>query len=102
MDKEYAFEIAQKYINFLIKNKYPIKNAYLYGSYIKGNFNENSDIDIAVVLDSLTDTTEEMFKLMKHRRQFDLRLEPHPFLFKDFNRNNPFADEILKSGIKII
>lgn len=102
MDKEHAVDIAKKYIDFLIKNKYPVKSAYLYGSYIKGNFNENSDIDIAVVLDCLTDTIDEIYRLMKHRRQFDLRIEPHPFLFNEFNRNNPFADEILKSGIKII
>jgi hypothetical protein len=32
---------------------------------------------------------------------FDLRIEPHPISQDTFNMHNPFAAEILKSGIEI-
>jgi uncharacterized protein len=38
---------------------------------------------------------------MKIRRDIDLRIEPHAFLKKDFNENNPLAHEILKYGIPL-
>ncbi len=38
----------------------------------------------------------------KLSRKFDTRIEPHPFDETDFNSSNPFANEILKKGIKIL
>lgn len=32
---------------------------------------------------------------------FDVRIEPHPIGKRDFNFSNPFAAEILKTGIEI-
>jgi hypothetical protein len=40
--------------------------------------------------------------LMKLRRKFDLRIEPHPFHYSDFYSNNPFANEIKKIGTPLI
>lgn len=42
--------IFEKNINELLQ-KYHIKLLYVFGSYAKGNNNQNSDIDIAVLLD---------------------------------------------------
>ena len=33
-----------------LRAKHNIKAAYIFGSYSKGNFSENSDIDIAVIV----------------------------------------------------
>jgi hypothetical protein len=38
---------------------------------------------------------------MRLRRNFDLRIEPHPIAKKDFSDSNPFAKEI-KKGLKIL
>ena len=40
--------------------------------------------------------------LMKLRRKFDTRIEPHPFNEKDFDISNPLVNEILNTGIKIL
>lgn len=40
--------------------------------------------------------------LMKLRRKFDTRIEPHPFDESDFKHSDPFANEILNTGIQII
>ena len=32
---------------------------------------------------------------------FDEVIEPHPFLNKEFNQQNPFVSEIIKEGIEV-
>jgi len=39
------------YLTLLSKNKIPIKDAILFGSYARGNYQKWSDIDIALVSD---------------------------------------------------
>lgn len=48
MDKGQALDIARKY-KAMVSEHLPLKALYLYGSYSKGNYTEESDIDIAVV-----------------------------------------------------
>jgi uncharacterized protein len=100
MDKEHALNIAKKYAE-LIKKKYDVKRVFLFGSTTRGMNTENSDIDIAVIMNKFTDFFEIQFEMMKLRRQVDLRIEPHPFLESDFNIKNPFTNEIIKYGIEI-
>jgi len=101
MDKTTAIRLARDYVGFLIsKHKYNIKEAFLFGSYVTNSFNDNSDIDIALVLTNYEDTIHELSKLMKLRRGFDLRIEPHPISQKEFRYSNPFVKEI-KKGLKI-
>ena len=100
MDKNEAIIIAKKYIDFVSK-KYKIQSAILFGSYAKGTNREDSDIDIAIVLKNVKDIIDTQIELMKLRRQFDLRIEPHPFSYSEFNRTNPVVNEILKFGINI-
>jgi uncharacterized protein len=78
-----------------------VKKSYLFGSYAKGMAKEESDIDIAIVLDNISDFFETQMILMRLRRKIDLRIEPHPFSEQDFTMNNPFAFEIQKTGIEI-
>jgi uncharacterized protein len=100
MDKGEAIEIVKKYIEIL-KSRYDIKSVLLFGSYAKGTNHDNSDIDIAIILKHVNDILDTQIEFMKLRRQIDLRIEPHPFNFADFNRNNPVVNEILKYGINI-
>ena len=39
---------------------------------------------------------------MKLRRNYDISIESHPFVNKDFNTDNPFAYEIMKNGEEIL
>jgi len=100
MDKKQALLIARKYIN-VVKDFYPIQKALLFGSFAKGNFNEHSDIDIAIIFKRIDDVIQRQIELMKLRREIDLRIEPHPFNAKDFNKLNPVANEIIKYGMEI-
>ena len=102
MDKRAAIKVVKKFITFLKENKFNVKKAYIFGSYARGNFNEDSDIDLAVVISNLPNTFDMQVQLMKLRRKFDTRIEPHPFDETDFNTSNPFANEILRTGIQIV
>jgi len=47
-----------------VKKNYNYSKLFLFGSYANGNFNENSDIDIAVVFDDYSDKGEMLLNLM--------------------------------------
>lgn len=78
-----------------------LKKAYLFGSFARGKEKEDSDIDIALVLENMPDFFSTQKQLMKLRRKIDLRIEPHPIKEQDFNSLNPFAYEIEQTGIEI-
>lgn len=100
MDKGEALKIARAYIDS-ISTRYSIKQAILFGSFAKGTNHDDSDIDIAIIVNNIVDIIDTQIDLMKLRRKIDLRIEPHPFMVSDFNQSNPVVNEILKYGITI-
>ncbi len=102
MDKETALKLLKKYLVFLKSKKFNIKGAYLFGSYAKGKYDEDSDIDLAIVMKNLENNYEMQVELMILGSKFDSRIEPHPIDETDFNSTYPFAYEIMKTGIKIL
>lgn len=102
MDQKAAFRIAKNYIAYLRKNKIAVEKAYIFGSYARGNFNEDSDIDLALILKNSSNNFLMQVELMKLGRKIDTRIEPHPFDESDFNTSNPFANEIMTRGIQVI
>jgi len=101
IDREQIKQIALKYAEYL-KKEYKLRGVYIYGSSARGNFTEDSDIDIAVVAEDFTgDLVEDTFRLMQLRRKVDYRIEPHPFLVECFNENHPEAREVMETGIRI-
>ncbi len=101
MDKRKASDIARKYFNFLKQNDVNVKKGYIFGSFARGTANEDSDIDLAIIFHELDDTFDMQVKLMKLRRRFDTRIEPHPFRESDFQTSNPLANEIMKTGVEL-
>ena len=97
MDKRDAVNIAEEYAN-AVKSKYDFVKIILFGSYAKGTWNADSDIDIAVVLRDYSNLIDTQLDLMRLRRNIDSRIEPHPFREKDFVATNPIVNEILKFG----
>ena len=92
--------IVNKYIDEISK-KFTIKAVYLFGSYAKGTNNEDSDIDVAVILESNANTLDLMLELMMLTQNVDLRIEPHPIKENDFEEGNPFVEEIKTTGLKV-
>jgi predicted nucleotidyltransferase len=93
-------ETVKNYL-MLIPSDFGVRKVYLFGSFARGNEREESDIDVAIILNNMSDFFYTQRQLMKLRRTVDLRIEPHPINEKDFNATNPFAFEIQKTGIEI-
>jgi predicted nucleotidyltransferase len=100
MDKTDALEIAREYAD-VVKTQFDYKKIILFGSYVKGNFHEDSDIDIAVIFSDYNNRMDRQLELMKLTRKIDSRIEPHPFRENEFEISNPFVSEIIKYGQEI-
>jgi uncharacterized protein len=100
MDKSEAIKIVKRYVG-LIAKKYQIEKIILFGSYIKGTNHPDSDIDLAIIVESVDDIIDMQIDLMRMRTDDDLMIEPHPFSVSDFKLSNPIAADIIKNGIEI-
>lgn len=92
-------EISEK-INKFIESVIPEYNPekiVLYGSYAKGTNNENSDIDIAVIVDEVKESfLEKEARLYKIRRGIDANIEP--ILLERNSDKSGFINHILSYG----
>lgn len=101
-NKQQIEEIIKDY-GKLVAKEMDVKQIYLYGSFAKGNYSPDSDIDIAVVGDDFCgDIIEDTLLLMRLRRKIDYRLEPRPFRTTDFIPSNPLVKEIMNTGVKVV
>ncbi len=77
--------------------------AYLFGSFAKNKQRPDSDINIALIIDNLKDSQkfDIQVQLMLLASEYDSRIEPHPLSKQDLNSDNPFVNEIRKTGIEI-
>ncbi len=96
-------EILRKVEEYIkeISKYYSIDGVYIFGSYAKGTNHEYSDIDVAVIINSDSNTFDLMVELMLLTQDIDLRIEPHPIKVMDFKEGNPFVQEIINTGIKV-
>jgi len=91
------------YLQALRANKIPIKEAILFGSYAHGNNHEWSDIDIALVSEIfIGNRIKDKDKIRNITLAVNSAIDVIPFSLEDFNTENPFAKEILKTGIRLI
>jgi len=78
-----------------------VRLAYLFGSYAKGKQQEYSDIDVALVSDVFTSNKiENNHKTALINYQF-VNIEVHHFNTNVFAKDDPFINEIKKTGIRI-
>ena len=72
----------------------------LFGSYAKGNAREDSDVDVAIVVKTLTgDYFSTRPLLWRIRREVDDRIEP--VLIEKTHDESGFLSEIMKTGVAI-
>ena len=97
--KEKAIEFYNK-----VKQHYPVKKILLFGSYAKGNFNEDSDIDIAVIIDEKEieknkriEITSELYKIASG---IDVYIEPKCIFLNEYLNHEPASilAEIIRTG----
>ena len=99
MAQKEIINIVSKYKESL-SDRFDILSVYIFGSYSKETYSEDSDIDVAVIVKNSIQYDDEI-EIMKLRRNFDLRIEPHIFSESDFDNPNPLINEIKRTGIII-
>ena len=100
MDKREAVNKVKAFRQ-LLSNYFQFENIYLFGSYAKGTNREDSDIDVAIIVDHIEGDYFSINPLLwKLRRLIDDRIEPI-LIERNFD-DADFLGEIQKNGIKII
>ncbi len=102
IDNREIMEIVKKYVEKVCEN-YQIEAIILFGSYAKGTWHEDSDIDIAIITNDIKNNIfDEELNLVKLRRKIDTRIEPHLISIEDYkNIETPLIQEIIDTGIKV-
>lgn len=78
MDKDKARKLVEEYAKLVIANMV-VNKIILYGSYARGDYRANSDIDVAVVVSKKNvskDIISQMGQLVKLTRNISFDIEP--------------------------
>ena len=81
-----------------------IEKAVLFGSYAKGTYDKDSDIDLAIFSDYFKDMNRVegiKYLLKKARKYRGIDLEPISFTKQDYEERIGFVNEVLKDGIEL-
>ena len=87
-----------------VRREMPVRKAYIFGSYAKGNASELSDVDICFFLDSFDGKrrVDIIKKLLKLTIGYDdVGFEPVVLPSSELSNDNPFAMEVINTGIEI-
>ena len=101
MDKISAIKLSQEYLKKIRNNNINYVEAWLFGSYANGNYNENSDIDIALALPNKDATFETEVKLMVLRDGEETIIEPHIYNLDDFYSSVNVKNNIFIKGFRL-
>ncbi|MCL1820868.1 MAG: nucleotidyltransferase domain-containing protein [Oscillospiraceae bacterium] len=97
MDKQQAISLASKFANQVLTEFSP-KEIVLYGSYAKGNPNDLSDIDVAVIYDEYKDNRLESSGRL-WRMAWDAEGFIEPVLLEILYDPSGFVENVRKHGI---
>lgn len=92
-----------KELNDLVSKEYgSFKGLYLYGSRVKGNYRNDSDIDIILLFDKdLTHKQERKLAGFVCDVEYNnnVFIDYHPMTLDDLRRNPMFYDEVVNKGL---
>ncbi len=102
MGTDYAMATAKKFAD-LVRQKYQVDRAYLFGSYAKNVANEGSDIDVCIVSPNFgKDYSAEEMELIRMAVKLDLRISPVPYSPGDLHdKYSQLAFEITTYGVLV-
>lgn len=83
-----------------------LKEIILFGSYARGDFSEESDIDLLLLLEDMKDIASERARYFPVISQLSLKydtvISAIPYTVNDFqSKKTPFTLNVAKEGVKI-
>jgi predicted nucleotidyltransferase len=101
MDKNDAIKLSKHYVEKVRQNQINVLEAWLFGSYAKGNYNEDSDIDLALILPENTLSFDTDVRLMSLRKGDETMIETHTYSPHDFLSSMPVVEQIKRYGFRL-
>ena len=101
MDKNNAIKLSRKYVEKVKQNHIEILDAWIFGSYAKGNYHDDSDIDLALVLPENILSFDTDVRLMALRKGDETMIETHTYSQYDFSTNIPVVEQIKQFGFRL-
>jgi uncharacterized protein len=97
-----VLDLTINYINKL-KTKIPVERVVIFGSYAKGNYTKESDIDIAVFSPAFRDMSrlDGLTFLLTEALGYKADLQPQPFTMDEYNQPDGLVKEIINTGIEL-
>lgn len=99
MDTE-LFKIIKRIVDD-ISDEYPIRRIYLFGSYYKGTYNSESDVDLAFFLDDAYDIRNALKRLLCVCSKEEYDIQPQVFSVQEMENKIGIVEEILDNGMEI-
>jgi predicted nucleotidyltransferase len=100
-------KIKESLVDFLHKiiDRFEVDQIILFGSFARGDFHENSDVDLIIVGDFKEDFFSRIGKILEIA-PLDLDIEPFIYTRDEFNKmkkdENPFILKALSEGIMVL
>ena len=101
LTKKHIISEVQSYLAQLEALGFPVKKAILFGGIAKGKIHTHSDIDLAVWSDNFTDNYFTNIEKTVSLKRTHKNVELHPYTLSDNKTNNPFIEEIEKTGVEV-
>ena len=102
MDKNDAIKLCKGYLRKVKNSDIGFSEAWLFGSFARGSQHDDSDVDIAIVLnEGIVKSFDIEVELMLIRKGEETIIEPHAFTNDEFNINTPIVNQIMKTGERI-
>ncbi len=101
MDREAAIKRSREFINELLSLKLNLRKAILFGSFVRDQQKEWSDIDLALIADEFIGfgyEDKKYFARINVRTPYSM-IQTKTYATADFEKGDPFIDEIIKTGI---
>ncbi|GHU58946.1 hypothetical protein FACS189411_15150 [Bacteroidia bacterium] len=101
MDQNDAIRMSKAYLEKVRQTNIDVLDVWLFGLYAKGTYNEDSDIDLAIVLSDTLLSFDTDVRLMALRKGEETMIETHTYSQEDFQSNTPIVAQIKKYGFRI-
>lgn len=104
MAQKEIITLIRDFVKRLSQEGIPVDKAFLYGSYARGEENEESDIDIMLVSEIFDGNDDQTIgKTWRISRSVDVRLEPYTVGRKRFlnDQYSPLLQLVKKEGLEV-
>lgn len=95
--------LIEEFIKSVKDDNITIEKVILFGSYAKGTYKDDSDIDLAIISPDFKeeDCIENMTKLLYKANKLKADIQTIPFSLHEYKEPKGIIEEIINTGVEI-